>query len=983
MKFLPQNLNTNNQARLVYLDAQNHPEGLPESGVSPSLLSSLNLQTANDNSPVLQTTQESGSGISASDTVENFQNRVAEITQQGVDGVTQANLGGKFLSRMYVPPEFGGLGLYLLNPLFLAPALATPATAIGSQLKEAFSGKGSPSELLGNSPLLSVKSARALLDEPQMLRAIKAGVSGSQSKAEDVSLTSLQILESVNDQAFEAVNSINDKQAAEFFERSGYNLNSGERDTDTGTVWYKRLAWRLTLQDRLYRARFKAAKALYNEGHEQIVSNLKALKQFKEVRVFKIQQSVDEYFLPRQDQGAADTVGTDAGRKVIQLILNRPDQFISNPAAFNINDISPQDIFGEGYNPLDVIEALRAPNMEYITNKKEAPNYLESAITVSNWQLNHYNSLRTLEGLHTRSKALQSFDGKNLEHVESHLLQYYEPDKNFQSDTPDPASLNQKILAALGSAMPGELNDLQKQLKNGNIYLAPLELFWHIISFLGKDKGLSALKKLPPTLQGELAQFLIDKRTQLEQSAISGGIDEKGSLVFRAEALKQGEIVATSLENFAGGLSELGSKLISTEKGEAQFALREIATVLDNFKFFFKFLGQEADQDGNFNVSDDLSVILAEVPEYERSLLSNIINLYPKVKYLGDVYPDLVAERKTLEELIDQDPEWIKDRKEEYEQLRNQFKESIEKGDSGLSGMGMVMSGSGMGAAGAASTTSDGSGEDGIGTSSAGLEARWTAIRKAQERIAQKLDSGADGGAIGKIQKIDNYTFSKLPGNIDQNVLRLAKLAKRTIERRRQELGINDETIDALLDDNKKPSFALLAQNEMYTKGSEDIVKTAEELIANQATQQFANMGKSTYVGLQNLTYARADYQSFLTVQTLTQPEVLSDALYVRKDSEGGFWYHTANQIIRVTPPRFGGQQDRRNLAIWNKSPEEKGFKTRWTVPSTQPDHLGIFLTANPENSAGSKNTLYGPVQEKIKNLLAANVNFAPKSKAA
>ncbi len=976
MKFL-QKFNATSTANQRRVNYSAMPQEDSEANGGNRLLGSLDLRAANDNdTPVLQTNQEAGTGINAPDTVKNFNNRVSEIVTQGSEGAINANLGGSFLSRIFVPPEFKGYtNLYLLNPFFAAPAGFTPASVITTQLKEGFKSLGDPADLLGDSPLLSIKMAKSLVKSNQIEESLK-GIKSSRGNLDNMSLTSLQILESVNDEAFETINQINEARAAEFYAKSGYNILTGERDEETGAVWWKRALRKGFAQNLLYRKRVAWAKSRYKEGYDEIRSNIRSLKQSKEESVFGIQQAIDQFLIPRQPEGSANTKELDAGRRVIQLIINKPDEFSKNPSDsnFTINGIEPKDIFGGSFNPLDVLEALRAPNMEFLTSKIDSQNFLDSAITVNHWQLNHYNTLRNLKGLDTRAKALQGFKDTSFQQVEIYLLEQYEPDKDFTANTQNPSALNDEILTALGSAVPGKLQDIQSQIQNGDIYLSPLELFWHIIDFLGKDRTLSALRRLPPKLQGKLAQFMILKRTELEKSAISGGIEEKSSLVWRAEALNQGKLVAQSLGNFANELPNLGEKLISTEKGGAQEALRIFPTLLDNFRLFFKLLGAKPNQDGNFG-DIDIDVLLKDVPEYEASLLSNIINLYPKINYIQEVYPKLVEDRKNLEAFIDQDPKWVEAREKEYQEKDVLLKEITRKGESGFGNTAVF---GGMGGSGnTPATTADGSSEGAIGTGGGGLEAPWTAIRKDLERLTQFLNSGEDGGAIGKVEKIKNFTFPNLPGNISSNIKRLAAISERTIDRRLKELGLNNPNAVAnLLDDDKKPSFDVLARNELFTNGSADIIKTAQSLIGNQVVQQFENMDKCAYVGVQNIMFARADYQPFLTVQSLTNPEVMKEALYVKKDAEGAFWYHTETQVIRITPPRLHDTKDQRNVAVWYKDSTERGLDKKFTIPNTQPDHLGIFLTANPENKAATDNPLYGPVQKKVAALIAANQNF-------
>ncbi len=967
MKLLAQDSNNRDQRNLVYLSAQENPT--PEkasnkayTGVQAGgFIDNLNLSAANDNNPILNMDQESGSGMHAADTVETFNNRINDVIEQGSDGAINAGIGGSYLAKIFTPPEFKGYtNLYLLNPLFAAPAGLTPATVITQQLKQGFDSLGDPAELLGDSPLLSIKMAKSLVKKDQIEAAIDGAKSGG-GHFDDMSLTSLQILESVNDKAFEAVNKTNESRAAEFYAKSGRDLETGKRDEETGAVWWKRATRKVLGQNFLYRKRVSWAKNRYKEGYDEIRSNIRSLKRSKEEAIFGAQQEIDQFLLPRTEEGSANTVELDAGRKVLHLIINRPNQFASNPAAFEVNGVSAYDIFGQDLKVLDVLEALRSPHYEYLTNNPDSPNYLDSAIKTGQWQFNHHNSLRTLRGIQTRATALESFSSTNIENLERFLTQHYEPSGSpeIKASLDNPRQLVGRLIEALGSAGVDLGHNLNKIIKNGDIYSSANEIFWHLFNFLGKDSNLSAFKALPPDLQGDLAEFFLQKRSQLEEATISGGIEERGSLIWRVEALKQGRIVSEHTQALATALPDLAEKLISTDKGVAQEALRTIKTLSDHYNYFLNLIGVSS-EDGVIN-KKEVDSLFVGLPEFEKSLLSNIIDMYPKMKGIFGVYSALLSERKKVEELIDQAPERV-------EELRNQQVAHTKHLESGEP-KGVVGNVSRMLDL---NTSGTGDGSNGGGD----IETYETTVQREIDRLGGYLDG--EKGGIAQLEKIKNFTFENLPGDISQGLNRMAERSQRSIDRRLNELGLHsDADIAALLDADKKPSLNTLARNELWNSASKSLVETGRALIGNDALQQFENMKKTAYVGLQTLTYVSANYQSQLTVKGLTNPNTLQDALYVRAFN-GGYLYHTDTQVILINPPRHSSD-DQRNVAIWNKAPEEKGLDNKFTLPYGQPDELGIFLTANPENSAASENALYGPVQRKVDNLLAANDNFAPK----
>jgi|GEM_PF-3804790 len=249
MKFLTHSANTNALRPWVYLDAPVNREDQAQANADTnSLFGRLNLRGANSNNDLLQTNQEAGSGIHTADTVANVENRINEVIEQGTDGAISAGIGGTYLSRVFTPPEFKGYtNFYLLNPFFALPAAFTPATVITKQLQEGFDSLGDPAELLGDSPLLSIKMAKSLVKKDSIDAAIKGSRSGG-GHLDSMSLTSLQILEQVNESAFEAVNQTNESRAAEFYAKSGRDIETGERDIVSVLVGLKIVTKKVTMR---------------------------------------------------------------------------------------------------------------------------------------------------------------------------------------------------------------------------------------------------------------------------------------------------------------------------------------------------------------------------------------------------------------------------------------------------------------------------------------------------------------------------------------------------------------------------------------------------------------------------------------------------------------------------------------------------------------------------------------------------------------
>lgn len=919
--------------------------------------------------PLIDGEQGAANGSLPEDNVKNFETRINDVIRQGVDNTTSAALTGSRLARVMTPPEFENFGLYALNPFFAFPAGFTPVRVLGQQIQEGFDRIGDVASLLGDSPQLSVKMAKALAGGKAIDASIKGMKSGGGHLSE-MTLTSINLLTETVDESYAQIQATNEDRAVEFFARSGQNLETGERDEEVGVVWWKRLGMYVTAQRPLYRLRYRTAKARYKEGYDEARSNLRKIKRQKEEQIFGLQQRVDQFIFPAE--GAADTEKLNAGRKVIHKIINDPERFLTSPNSFSVDGVSPEDIFGNRFSMVDVVETLRAPKYEYLTNREDETNYLDSAITTNNWKLNYYNMERNLQGLKARRDALNRFEGTSLKKLENHVNVVYEPSgkPKISENLENPEALVNRLKTALGSATPGLRKEVQ-ELIFSDIYTGNMEVFWHLAKYLGEN--LAVFDKLPKDLQEDFSEFFLRKREELEKPLVSGSITEKGTKIWRAQVLRQGKNVIQSVKNVANLLPEIGNKLLSFEKGEAQGALQDLKSVMDSYKFLNDVLGAKGDE-----TVEQRETLLKNLPELEQGLLKNIFSMEPFIKRLGDeIYPNLKTQREAFQSQLDVvTSEGMEKLKEDYDTAQGVYQKAIESGKSGFEKAGTTFDlsqfggrGQGLGQ-GAGAGVGDGDG----GGFMAGVDIE-TIPTTAQRNYAQLRDLlyGKTGteekGLIGQLNQVLNYTYD-LPGDISGNILDIAHQSESLLTSRLREIGVSEtgeEMLDNLKDARRDIDF--LARLDLGDRASRDIETTARALLANSTVQQVENMKRAKYGELETFSYMPADFQSRLTVQGVCNYRTIKDALYVREDADGSVWYHSKTQIFKVALPRFSSklEVDERNVQIWDKHPAERGYGL-FTVPQTNP-HLGIMINSNPENVAAKDNPYYGVVDKKIKDL--------------
>lgn len=930
MKFLTQRSELPEHAgRWVYMNIEN------EDG--PHLLGQIsgNMGKLEGGPALVNAANDGHYGTFAEDSAEHCSDQVAEIVRQGADSSLNASLEGSAVSRLFTPREFQGKWqLNLINPQFWLQTTLAPKSIILNQMKEGFDNLGDPSDLLGDSPLLSNKAVSALAGKKSMDALFKVMSSSGGGHLGDVSLTSIRILRAVMETANHEANNINEEQAADFFAKSGYDSKTGKRVDGTGEVWYKRWVRTVMGQRPLYRAKIKQIKNRRAAGHGELLSILQAVEQRKEQEIFTAKQTLDSVIIPAENE--QDTPKLNAIRKTLHGVLNEPEKFIAQPASFATNGVSITELFGSKFSPMDVLEMLRGSRYEQVAG--ENPDYLDQAIKVNQLQMSHYNAMRTIDGVQTRVKAQEKFSGTGLEQLEAYVNKRYEASEE-PIDLRNPQALVDEIIQAVGSATPKLVKDLQMIMgSDQDVYLGATEVFWHLADFLGKNTAV--FDRLPPQLQQRFAQFFLKKRDALEKAAISGSLDEKGTFLWRMRALNQGSVVLKSFDELRLALPKMTEALRSRNSGDAQEALRSIKTVIDNYQIFQEVLGD--------SVMDDL-------PELERGILSNIKQFEPTLEGLKNTHESLVANRNEFENIIDQDKDWVLARQQEYDRKNELFESFPKEGKTGLEGIKVMPYGGG----------GDGDGDGG----GIGLETTYTSLQRDLDSLRSFLQVGEDGGAIGKMKKLDNYTFDAIPGNIGDSIGNISDVTQKLIARRFKELGIKEgESLDFLVDDQVKPTFDVLARLELGEIATRDVLKTARTLLQNDGAQQYQRLSGVKYNELSQIVYVPAKHQSELTVAGLMNPEVAQNALYVNKNADGSFLYHTKTQIFRFTPPRLGDNTDERNLEIWYKSPHEKGLGP-FTVPGTQPDMLGMMLTVNPENQAAANNPYYGAIEKKVQSI--------------
>ena len=890
-----------------------------------------NLSGSMDQSPLIQGEQEKGGGILPSETAESIQNQVSQTIEQGSEVAQKSALSGKWKVGRFTPENLVGLGLSFektfLSPLFWGQTIGNPKQVAIEQVKSSMNGDGNPTKLLANSPLLSDKTLSGLLGSSvdSAIHAIEMSGGGDLEK---VSLTSLEFAEGVFETRHRLAQDFLAEQRQDFLEK-----------VDNEQWWAKSLRLVGGFQKQRYKGVLKLMKRNETVGHKENIGIIQGLKQKKEQALFEAKQPIDRAFISAEN--TADTERLEYYRRTINRIFNNPEAFLQNPGSLE-ETIPLSELFGRNFNPLDVLDALKRNN------------YLDAAIKVNHWQLSHYNALQTINSAGVRVEALKKFDGQYLETLETHVNKRYEPSENGISLN-NPQIFVNEIIGAIGSATPGLLQNLNEIIKanEGNIYMGSMEVFWHLANFLGEKTEV--FDKLPPNLQQKFAQFFLQKRSQLEESLISGGLNEAGTFIWRAKALNLGNFVLDSSKEVVGMLPGLGEDLLSLDKGVAQDSLRKIKTLSDNYEAFTSFLGITDPKNTNGSLFDKL-------PEFEQGILNNVIALHETIEKLEESRKNLHTNRNKFEELIDQSPEWVKSRQDEYNEKQALLHKLAEKGKTGFEDASVSVLAPGMGGHGGAV-----SGEEGEMTGAGGgIETAYTAIRKDLQRLQGWLMDGADGGSIGKVQKLEAHTYDDLTGDISKSLESVTSMTQKLIENRFKELGITDSNdLDFLTNEAVKPKFKTLAELELGQIATRDILATANTLLQNDTAQQFKNMEQAQYNAIEELVYISANYQQNMTVNGLVNPSKIKNALYARKDSDGSIWYHTETQVIRITPPGLKQEGDQRNISIWHKDPAEKGFK-RFTVPYTHPDELGIMLTANPENSAAKDNPYYGIIGQKI-----------------
>jgi hypothetical protein len=894
------------------------------------------------------------------DTADRSRAKIKEVINQSSDAAVNSALGGGYFARMLSIEKFqGSLGFQgkLLSPLFWGASTLVPKDLIIRQVEEGFENISQPTELFGNSPLLNDQVSKALINKEQINSAIKALKNNGGGSLKDVSLTSIRLLQQVFEDRNQMMEAINEEQAADFFQKSGYNVKTGKREEQTGETFWKRWLRVLGGQRPLYRARVRQVINRNREGNEEISSILKGMEQKKEQQVFQGKQKFDAIFKAARSEN--NTEKLNSIQKTAKFILNRPQDFIDRPAMFENLDMPAPELFGEGFNPVDVLEFLRgAASYE---DPEDNIDFLAQSTEVNEWKRSNLNALKTLENLQKRVRAQENFVGTNLETLETHVLKKYEPSHEENIDLKNPEELVNQTIQALGSATPGLVRDLHTIIQNGDIYMESTEIFWYLADFFGRGQNTNLFDKLPANIQQQFAHFLIKKREELEKSTVSGSVDEKGTLLWRIRALKQGQILMAQFDDFVNELPNLHTDLRSLEPGRAQNALRVIKTVLDGYHIFNTILGIPEGE----NNQSALENLLEDLPELERGILKNITQLGGILKTFDGpqgLYQKLVDDRDALETIIDQDPQWVEQRRNEYETRQELFNRMAEEGKTGFEDANVQ-------ALIGAFSDGDGSSGGGDAPGAAGLETAYTALRKDLERLDRFLNQGEDGGAIGKLEKIYNKTFDALPGNIGPAIANVAELNKRLIDRRFRELNIDPERdLDFLVNESTKPTFDFLARMELGQIASRDILHTGKSLFQKEQNAQFGFMKGIEYNSISDIVYAPARYQKKLTIAGLMNPNRIKDALYVRTDKDGSVWYHTKNQIIRFIPPQLHQDEDQRNIAIWNKPHHQRGFQ-HFIAPDSQPDMIGILLSSNPENEASDQNPYYGNLQPQIQDI--------------
>lgn len=873
------------------------------------------LESEESSGPLLQGSVTDGSGLLGGDTKELQEERRRNITLQSSEAVVRESVGGSYWSTMLNTDRFKGyVGLQakLLDPAFWVGTFFAGKEVVLSQLKAGMKEIGSPSKLFGNTPHLRGKHFQSLVSEEALSSILNNLHIGKpfMGRTSKISLSSLEFLEEILQSRLQQVNAIQDEQFQDFTAKI------------ESEVWWKRLARKPLFQTGLYRAKFKRIKYLNQLAHQELIDEIKSLKQEKEQQVFEARQVLDARIQAAQSTG--ETEDLNKIRKTVHAVLNSPDKFIENKGV--IAGFDTEDVFGKSFVPIDVLEALRDVKYEQLKAKGNAAtgveNFLDSAVGVNNVKVSHYNSLRVLEGLQNRVRSLDKFDGTSLRALEKIVALKYERSAPGEV-TDDPKSLVDQIISALGSATPGLLVSMYKVIgDSADPYSDSTELFWYLAKFLGENTH--QFEKLPPNLQSKIAGFLKIKRDKLEQPLVVGGVDETSTMYFQARALKFGGRVVKAGEDALNSLSGITERL---KKNESQDDLGRLSDFVSGFETFYSEMKDRTN----------------DLPDFEKNAIGNVLKLKDTADKVKRIHESLKKQQEDYAKLHVSEIQLktAEDRVKHVHELFQKYSEVKTKGknekdsftkeirrDSALGGI-------------LPSTFYGGDYES------------------AEETLQKELDKSQEGlqDLLTKKSNAEAFMFDDIPSNLSTSLSVLIEGAVAPIKNALHRMGLDeDPDLTKLLPEVKFDELARMELGQIVTK---DVLNTGNKLLQNDAVQQFRNLKKARYTELSQIFYAESSYQKTLTTAHLACPSRLDNLLFARVDGDGSLWYHNQTQVVRITAPKLNSTDDQRNMAIWYKSPEEKGYG-HFAVSHTQPDALGIYLTANPENAAAVDNELYG-----------------------
>ncbi len=895
----------------------------------------LQMGTSDTEKPLLQGDVDFKTGTFAAENAENTQAQVNELINQAAESSERAAVQGRWKSRLFNPNAFTGfvgIEARFFNPAFWAYDIFNPKSIAISQVKEAVSKSGNPADLLRESPLINDGVLRSLLD-PGVQRAISAvSNSGSGMDERKISLTSIEYLESVFEARYAKVSSLLTEQNKDFVAK----INN--------EVWWKKLGRKLFIrQDKRIDFQLKQMRRATDVGHAEIMGILETMKQTKEQQV----RAADQYLRKQQErlENAGDTVGLDNFRKTLADIAHNPEGFIRNPARFS-KHMDIRDFLGPNYKAIDLVDALKRSE------------YLQPIVETNQWRMSHSNALSNIASLRDRKHRLDNFQGTDLSSLEAYINRRFEASDVAFSDAElnDPSDLVQELKDELQNASPGLSKELESII-DGSAYINSVEQFWFIADYLGKNTHIFA--KLPPETQSRMARYFLAKREQLEKPLISGSIAEQGTIVWRTQALQQGHNVLEKTDEVAEIVRTLGEKMLSTDEGVAQKALQDLKSYLDSYDFFLEITGADALKLDEGDISESQKeALFGRIPELEQGLLENVLALHSYVGQIRESYKTLNEERDEFQTLLDTEPERVKELLEEYEAAKDQYQAIVDSGKSGIDTKGPLID---------FDSSRSGADTDG-GVGGGNIETIGTTTERLLNRLRETLfgpSDSEDGGLVGKVTKIENFTFT-LPGDLKASLEEITRPTKKSINARVKEIGLKKgEDITKV-----RPSFDQLARMDMGARTADQLEPQARELLQNEAAQQFEVMKTPRhYNSLRTLHYVPSKYQKNLTIGGLIHASTIDNAIYVRQESDGSILYHTKMQIIKVNPPRLSNDDgDQRNLSIWQKRPGEQGANKPFTMPTTEPDMVGMYLTSDPENKAAIKNRYYGkPIESKIK----------------